>query len=164
LKIKVSSSKPMCTCCPLNLPAPWRWKQSNEHKCNNCHILHASPPITVRLIFGSHVFIIVGALVLDGDSSLMLEVEATPYNCYMKPPFHVHLKVPSPSSNKSKILDTFIMYAPHSKHWTFMASITLSLRARSHNCQGCMANVGSLDVTCDRATPPSWMHLSQYEM
>jgi hypothetical protein len=70
----------------------------------------------MRSIFGSHVSIIVGALVLDGDSSLMLEVEATPYNCYMKPPFHMHLKVLKPSSNKFKILDAFIMYAPHSKH------------------------------------------------
>jgi len=32
--------------------------------------------------FCSHVFAIMGALGLDGDSSIMLEVEAITYNCY----------------------------------------------------------------------------------
>jgi hypothetical protein len=45
-------------------------------------ILCTSPLVTIRPMFGSHVFIVIGALVLDGDLSLLLEVEAKHYNCY----------------------------------------------------------------------------------
>jgi hypothetical protein len=75
------------------------------------------------LIFGSHVFIFMDALGLGGDSCLVLEVEATTYNCYykdnmgrsldMKPPFHVHIKLfqflqTSPKSWMSNIHPTCI--------------------------------------------------------
>jgi hypothetical protein len=36
------------------------------------------------LIFSSHVFIFMDALGSGGDSSLVLKVEATTYNCYYK--------------------------------------------------------------------------------
>jgi hypothetical protein len=45
-------------------------------------ILCTSTLVTIGPIFGSHVFIIIGALGLDGDLSLLLEVEAKHYNCY----------------------------------------------------------------------------------
>jgi hypothetical protein len=63
------------------------------------------------------------ALGSSGDSSLVLEVKATTYNCYykvnmgrsldMKPPFHVHIKFlqflqTSPKSWMSNIHPTYI--------------------------------------------------------
>ncbi len=87
-------------------------------------MLHASPFILVGLIFGSRVFIFMDALDWGGDSSSVLEVETTTYNCYykvnmgrsldMKPPFHVHLKFfqflqTSPISWMSNIHPTCIL-------------------------------------------------------
>jgi len=55
----------------------------------------------MRPIYGFHVFTIMGALGLDGNSSLVFELEVTTYNCimmliweqpHMKPPFHMHMK------------------------------------------------------------------------
>jgi hypothetical protein len=80
----------------------------------------------MRLIFGSQVFIFMDALGSSGDSSLVVEVEATTYNCYYKvnmgrheAPIPCAYKVPSISSNKSKILDVKYssnLYSPHFKH------------------------------------------------
>jgi hypothetical protein len=57
--------------------------------------------------------IIIGVLNLDGNSSLMAKVEDTPCNCYkvdmgtstLEAPVPCAFKVPSTSSNISKILD-----------------------------------------------------------
>lgn len=55
----------------------------------------------MRPIYGSHMLTVMGALGLDGNSSLVFELEVTTYNYNimliweqprMKPPFHMHMK------------------------------------------------------------------------
>jgi hypothetical protein len=82
----------------------------------------------MRPIFNSHVFAIISSLGLNGDSSLVLEIEDTPCNCYKvdmgaspheAPIGPCAYEIPSISSNKLKNLhakNALYLYSPHSKH------------------------------------------------
>ncbi len=112
---------------PLSFPNLRPKAKHCKYFCKNCCTLCASPLITMGPISSFHVSIIIGVLNLDGNSSLMLEVEDTPCNCYkvdmgtstLEAPVPCAFKVPSTSSNKYKILDAknlFEICFPRFKH------------------------------------------------
>jgi hypothetical protein len=89
--------------------------------------VHALALVITRIISNSHVFIVMGTLDLDGNSSVVFEIDVTtcdsykvdmgasPHEAYISCAF----EVPLISPNKSKILDAkiaFNLYFPHSKH------------------------------------------------
>ncbi len=157
---------------PLSFPNLRPKAKHCKYFCKNCCTLCASPLITMGPISTFHVSIIIGVLSLDGNSSLMPEVENTPCNCYkvdmgtstLEAPVPCAFKVPSTSSNISKILDAkkiirhFI--SPLETWIAFKTSITLSLHENFHSCQGCLACLGSLDVTPCSCCPLTQMYLS----
>jgi hypothetical protein len=131
LKIKVSPFNMTTIYCPLNLPKFLRQKQNIEHNfaiiITFC-VPHLLLQFTMRPIFSSHVFAILSSLGLNGDSSLVLEIEDTPCNCYKvdmgASPHEIPIgpcayEIPPISSNKFKKLhakNALYLYSPHSKH------------------------------------------------
>ncbi len=84
----------------------------------------------------------------------------------LKPPFHVHLKSLQlfQTSSKSRMPKMhWHVFSPF-QTLSLMASITLSFHAKSHNWQGCLAHLGSSNVTSWSCCPLTWMYLTQDEM
>lgn len=112
---------------PLNLPNLRPKAKHCTYFCKKNCTLCALPLITMGPLSSFHVSIIIGVLSLDGNSSLMFEVEDAPCNCYkvdmgtstFEAPIPCAFKIHSISSNKSKILDAknlFDICFPHFKH------------------------------------------------
>ncbi len=77
------SSKVMHTSCPLSFPNSLNLETKQwTYLCNNYCILHASNLVIRRTIFNSHVFIVMDALDLDGNSSVVFEIDATTCDSY----------------------------------------------------------------------------------
>ncbi len=107
------------TSCPLSLPHSLRLKAKQcTYFYKNCCILCASPLVNVGPISSSHVFVIIGASGLIGNSSLMPKVDMGASK--LEVPIPCAFEVPSTFSSKFKILNAknaFDTCSPHSKHW-----------------------------------------------
>ncbi len=68
----------MHTSCPLSFPNSLNLETKQwTYLCNNYCILHALALVITRTISNFHVFIVMDVLDLDGNSSLVFEIDAT---------------------------------------------------------------------------------------